>query len=149
MVRNTHWKEHLPRRDAKTGKPELCDRAKAVRENLAGCPTVCAEISELTLEYDLAAAGLDNALCMFDAWAGCYSSKPSNLTRGALESLKTAEERALSLWRAVCRASPQHGKAELAQALASDLQDKAGAPTFSVPAYIARAIRHAARVPQL
>jgi putative ATP-dependent endonuclease of OLD family len=143
------WKEHLPRKDEKTGKPELCDRAKAVQESFAKSPTVCTEISELTLEYDLAAAGLDNSLCMFDAWAGCYSSKPSNLTRAALQDLNTAEDRALALWRVICRASPQHGKAELAQALASDLQDSACAPVFSVPTYIARAIRHAARVPQL
>jgi putative ATP-dependent endonuclease of the OLD family len=142
------WKQDLPRKDEKTGKFELCDRAKSVLSDFAACPTVCVRVSELTLEYDLAAAGVDNGLCMFDAWASCYTSKPK-LARAELEKLATAEERALLLWRSVCRGSPQHGKAEIAQALASALQDKdVGPPVFAVPAYIEDAIRHAARVPK-
>jgi hypothetical protein len=53
----------------------------------------------------------------------------------------------LLFWRAICCASPQHGKAELAQALAADLLEKPGV-TFAVPDYIARAIRHAVREKQ-
>jgi putative ATP-dependent endonuclease of OLD family len=142
-----HWKEHLPHMDEKTQKPALCARAKDVQAKFAGCPTVRVEVSNVTLEYDLANAAAPNALCMFDAWASCYSSKPSQLTKANLEGLATAGERALLLWRAVCRGSPQHGKAELAQALASALQDAQQPPAFTVPDYIARAIRHAARVP--
>ena len=104
-------------------------------------------MSELTLEFDLAKAALGNALCMFDAWKSCYSSTPKLLTRDGLETLTTADERALLLWRTICRGSPQHGKAELAQALASRLQDEKEL-AFTVPAYIEDAIRHAARVPK-
>jgi len=143
-----HWREHAPSKDAQTNKPQLCDRALAVRESFAASPTVCVGISELTLEYDLAAAGIGNALAMFDAWADCYSSKPKLLTRAEIEQLGSAEDRALLLWRAVCRGSPQHGKAELAQALASALQDTAAKPSFAVPTYIEDAIRHAARMPK-
>lgn len=141
------WKDDSPRMDLKTGKPELCDRAQAVLADFAAHPTVCVRISELTLEYDLAKAAVDNALCMFDAWASCYSNKPKLLARAELEKLATADERALLLWRTICRGSPQHGKAELAQTLASALQDEKP-PAFTVPSYIEDAIRHAARTPK-
>ena len=141
------WKEDLPRTDATTGKPELCARAQAVLADFGAQSTVCARVSELTLEYDLAKAAIDNGLCMFDAWASCYSSKPKLLARAELEGLTTVDERALLLWRTICRGSPQHGKAELAQALAAMLQDEKP-PAFTVPSYIEDAIRHAARAPK-
>jgi hypothetical protein len=84
---------------------------------------------------------------MFDAWASCYSSKPKLLARSELEALATGQERALALWRTICRGSPQHGKAELAQALASTIEDDKAA-SFAVPTYIEDAIRHAARTPK-
>jgi hypothetical protein len=82
---------------------------------------------------------------MFDAWASCYSNSPKLLARADLEKLPSADERALLLWRTICRGSPQHGKAELAQALASALQEEPP-QTFAVPAYIEDAIRHAAQL---
>jgi putative ATP-dependent endonuclease of OLD family len=48
------WRDDVPRRDEKTGKPEICDRAKTVLGAFAAHPTVRAHVSELTLEYDLA-----------------------------------------------------------------------------------------------
>lgn len=141
------WRDDVPKKDEKTGKFKLCDRAKAVLEDFEAQPIVCARVSELTLEYDLAKAAVDNALCMFDAWKSCYSNKPKLLTRQELAQLNTADERALLLWRTICRGSPQHGKAELAQALAAVLQDETK-PAFTVPAYIEDAIRHAARTPR-
>jgi hypothetical protein len=140
------WREHLPKKDPTTGKPQRSDRAAGVHAAFGKTTGVVVEISELTLEYDLALAGLDNALCMFDAWSSCYTKQPTSLKRAELEKLTTAEERALLFWRTICRGSPQHGKAELAQALALTLEEKTGlAATFAVPPYLERAIRHAAR----
>ncbi|WP_291984998.1 AAA family ATPase [Luteitalea sp.] len=141
------WRDDCPKLDAQTGAFQLCDRAVAVLEDFKAHPTVCARVSELTLEYDLAKAAPDNALCMFDAWKSCYSNKPKLLTREELATPTTADDRALLLWRTICRGSPQHGKAELAQALATLLQDEKG-PAFTVPAYIEDAIRHAVRTPK-
>jgi putative ATP-dependent endonuclease of the OLD family len=138
-----HWRKQVPETDEATAKYRLSRRAVAVQSAFVDQPNICVAISELTLEYDLALAGLDNALCMYDAWASCYATKPKQLARGELEACQTATERATMLWRAVCRGCPQHGKAELAQSLASELVAKP-AQTFEVPDYIARAIRHAA-----
>jgi putative ATP-dependent endonuclease of OLD family len=144
---DAHWKQQVPEVDDSTGKYRLSQRALAVQNAFAGISNVRVEVSELTLEYDLALAGLDNALWMYDAWASCYATKPKQLARVDLETCDAAKERAMILWRAVCRGSPQHGKAELAQALASVLVADTS-PAFEVPTYITRAIRHATREPQ-
>ena len=142
------WKEHSPKLDPTTGKPQRSARATKVVADFGGLSTVCVEVSDVTLEYDLALADAGNALQMFDAWASCYSNNPSQLTRAELEKALAADERARMFWRAVCRGAPQHGKAELAQALASLLEELPTTESaFVVPAYIERAIRHAARMP--
>lgn len=142
------WKSAQPVRDENTGKPVPSERAAAVREAFAGEATVLVEISELTLEYDLAAAHADNAIVIYEAWASLYKTRPRSLRREEIEAMVDARERALLLWRAICRGSPQHGKAQLAQELAQRLESSDGMKMpFVVPAYLERAIRHAARVP--
>jgi putative ATP-dependent endonuclease of the OLD family len=142
-----HWREQRVVIDQSTGKPQLCSRAKAVKADFGNAQSIRVEVSDLTLEYDLALGSLDNALCMFDAWAECYApGKPRSLKRADVESLTENAERAMALWRALCLGAPQHGKAVLAQSLASAISEKRlGGDKFVVPDYIARAIRHAAR----
>jgi len=140
------WRLQSPARDS-TGRPLRSARASRVVADFEDHPTVQVAVSSLTLEYDLALAGIENSLTMFDAWASCYSTAPSQMTRLALQELSSVDDRALMFWRAVCRGCPQHGKAELAQALAASLEGLPpdGAP-FEVPAYIRGALQHAARV---
>lgn len=149
VLGGSDWKTAEPVRDQVSGKPVLSERAQGVRATFANDLTVAVEIAELTLEYDLAAADMGNALTMFDAWASLYKTQPRSLSREEIESLIAADARALLLWRAICRGSPQHGKAQLAQELAHRLEtNEAEALPFVVPAYLERAIRHAARAVQ-
>lgn len=142
------WQTAMPKRDPVTMKPVQSQRACGVLDAYAQSPTIVAEVSDLTLEYDLAAASAENALQIFEAWSSLYDTAPRLLTRDAFESAVSAEDKALLLWRAICRGSPQHGKTQLAQELAARLNaDDSGSPSFVVPRYLERAIRHAARQP--
>jgi putative ATP-dependent endonuclease of OLD family len=135
-----------PVRDPVTLRPEVSERAKRVLNSFAGQETIKVELSDFTLEYDLAAADAGNALAMFDAWSSLYRTRPHSLSRDELTATSSAEERALMLWRAICFGSPQHGKVQLAQELADRLEsDHPSTASFVVPEYLARAIRHAAR----
>ena len=75
----------------------------------------------------------------------CLTS--TRLPAADFDALRDKEAKALALWRALCLAKPEHGKAEVAQALADELggdDGREGTAThgFVVPAYIADAIRH-------
>jgi putative ATP-dependent endonuclease of the OLD family len=100
--------------------------------------------SEVTFEYDLVAADLNNGLIVHDAWASLYERTPA-LKRETVEAATTAGERARLIWEAVCLGNPTHGKADLAQAIAASLErrkpDGTDEHPFAVPTYIAAAIR--------
>lgn len=138
-------REQRPKLDPATGRPERGPRAQGVEKEFTGQPNVAVYISDVTLEYDLALAGLSNGLHMFDAWSSCYSSGPSALKRSEMEVLTTAHDRALLLWQVLCLGSPQHSKTEMAQELAAILPDL---ERFPIPPYLEAAIRHAARMPK-
>jgi putative ATP-dependent endonuclease of OLD family len=138
-----NWRTELPATDA-SGKIVPGARLQALRNALAGNDSIRVFASEVTLEYDLCAAAPTNALTLFDAWSGLYKRKPENLDRSEVEA---AAEPALVFWRAVCRASPAHGKAELAQALAAALEEKEQTTTndyklkeFIPPRYLSDAL---------
>lgn len=117
------------------------ERTSKLKAEFAGNTHVSVFSSKVTLEHDIAAAALPNALLMYDAWCRCYErGTPRTLARGALESIATAEGRALELWRHLCLKDPAHGKAEVAQALAELLEDE-GKPNagFVVPTYLTQA----------
>lgn len=148
IVDTADWREAKPERDPDTGSPTRSERAKKVETDFGSERNVLVAISELTLEYDLAVAGPENALAIFDSWAYLYTRSPRSVTRDEIESQASADEKALLLWRAICRGSPLHGKAQLAQELARRLDEQTAVEfPFVVPAYLERAIRHAARVP--
>ena len=125
-----------------------CDRVVKLRETFAGNPVAKIFASQVTLEYDLAEAGDGNALIVYDAWARCYSGKkPRSLSRAALEDEATTVSRARLLWKALCCGNPVHGKAEVAQELASMLEerDAMGELTvngFAIPKYIKDALEY-------
>jgi putative ATP-dependent endonuclease of OLD family len=129
------------------GRSTECPRVATLRTRFAANTSVAVFASNVTLEYDLALASDANALCLFDAWLSCYERSPRTLKRADLENAPDSATRALLLWRALCRGTPLHGKAELAQALAAALDDRRADGTykhaFIVPDYIQRAIRHA------
>lgn len=129
------------------GQFAVCDRTTALLAEFKDNSMVAVHHSNVTLEYDIAAAALENGLVLFDAWKGCYNrGGPRALNRQTLEALGTADQRALELWRALCRKDPTHGKAEVAQALAEALEQpdmsKVG-NGFIVPTYITAAFEHA------
>jgi putative ATP-dependent endonuclease of OLD family len=136
----------VPTRNA-SGIIEPCARTRALVDEFATNAFCKVFASQVTLEYDLAEAALANGLALHDAWSECYERSPRTLTRAMLERETTAEARALLLWRALCLGTPTHGKAEVAQELASRLEakQKGGAlvvPEFEVPQYLRHAIQH-------
>lgn len=136
-----------PFKDA-TGTIKPCDRVVGLLKAFTGNPFLSVFASKVTLEYDLAETAMGNALVVYDAWEACYDRGPRSLKRATLESATTAEERALLLWRALCLGDPAHGKAEVAQELASlleELDPKTKEPKlslFTVPAYLQDALNH-------
>lgn len=134
---------------SEAGVVEPCARVIGLKEEFAANSLVSVFASTVTLEFDLADAAVQNGLELYDAWCKCYlRGGPRTLTRGALEVEASAEPRALLLWRALCLGTPTHGKAEVAQELASrlELKDKAEnlvVPEFAVPDYLKKAFAHA------
>lgn len=127
--------------------PTECDRVTSLRASFAGNSSVSIFASSVTLEYDLAEAGELNAITVFDAWKNCYERGPRTLTRAAVTAAPDSAGRALLLWRALCRGTPAHGKAELAQSLAEMLEERKADGNykhdFVIPQYIAAALHHA------
>ena len=136
-----------PLKDA-TGTIKPCDRVDGLLKACSGNPFLKVFASKVTLEYDLAESAIGNALVVYEAWKDCYDRAPRSLKRETLESAKSAEERAILLWRALCLGDPIHGKAEVAQELASLLEDldpetrMPKVPQFEVPPYIRAALSH-------
>jgi putative ATP-dependent endonuclease of OLD family len=125
-----------------------CDRLVGLLKQFETNDMVKCFASKVTLEFDLAEADHGNADVIFDAWKSCYERGPRSLTKKQLDDASLNEERATLLWRALCLGDPSHGKAELAQRLASKLDAKATdgtyvIPKFIVPSYISHAIDHA------
>ena len=65
-----NWKDAMPAFENGTFK--ICDRTKKLIRLFDGHPTVKVFNSTLTLEYDLAKAGEENALVMAEAWESCF-----------------------------------------------------------------------------
>lgn len=128
---------------------EVCDRVVKLKAQFVENTQVAVFHSQVTLEYDLAEAALSNAGVIFGAWESCYVRKPKALDRASLDAAPTPRQKALLLWRAVCRGDPTHGKAALAQALAGMLEEveagKQKVPVFVVPKYLENALRHVVR----
>lgn len=139
------WSEQVPESDA--GEYRVSARAKKLQTMFVGTTHVRVLLSSVTLEHDLALAGDHNAVYIARAWARCFDGAPRTLT----EAMVSAEgldrkDKALIVWRGVCRSGTVGSKAELSQNLAELLTDAASTPDWVSPKYLEDAIRHACGV---
>lgn len=140
------WKTGLPRR-TEDDVFEVCERTRSLLARFEGDQVVRVFKSDVTLEYDLAAASTENAQMMVEAWESCFDVRPQTLNQEILAGAGTLEEKALLIWRGICLAKASRTKAEFAQALAAMLEphlDAVSLRKFEVPQYIVGAFRHAA-----
>lgn len=141
------WDDDTPATE--NGAFAICDRTKLLLTDFQGHATVHVFPSKLTLEYDLAEAGDDNAMVMAQVWEQCFAGTPGTFNRKKVaEAGADREAKALAAWRGICRADHSGSKAELAQRLAGHLakQDDKGQfmVNFDVPDYLIQAIRYVA-----
>lgn len=146
------WEGDNPKTDP-GGAFLVCDRTQKLERDFALVSTVKIFRSKVTLEYDLAEAGVGNALVMAEAWSEGFVGEPRTFNRTRIEEAGAdASARALATWRGVCRASATCSKAEFAHQLAARLleRDANGRPVhaFEVPDYLKRAIEHTLPTPR-
>ena len=134
------------------GNREKCDRLVKLLKTFADSEEVMVFPSEVTLEYDLASAGESNPLIMAEVWEETFEGKPGTLNQELVREAADANERALRVWRGICRSEHSGSKANFSNLLAdwlatqrlteeSKAQDQ-DERVFEVPDYLQRAIRH-------
>jgi putative ATP-dependent endonuclease of OLD family len=146
------WTEAMP--NTIDDEFEKCARTKELLTEFKDHPTVTVRSSKLTLEYDLAEAGDQNAEVMADVWESCFKGTPGTFNRSLLGQAGTERKsRALAAWRGICRASHSGSKADFAQRLAGHLESriegKWKCPDFVVPEYLKLAIEDAVKGAEL
>ncbi len=145
VTRGNSWEADIAEVDGASFK--LCDRMNKLLGLFNVHPSVKVFHSKLTLEYDLAEAGDENAAVMAAAWESCFVGAPGtfNATRVANAGASKADK-ALATWRGICRAEHSGSKAEFAHRLSATLAEKnaGGQPViaFEIPPYIKAAIEH-------
>lgn len=122
----------------------VCDRTKILQNLFNECNNAQVFVSCVTLEYDLALAGDNNALVMAQAWENSYYGTPHNFTINGVNGKTTKEDKALYAWRGICLSNSTSGKGNLASYLAEELiaKEENGLykNDFIVPSYIKDAI---------
>lgn len=149
------WRNEIPKKDAAIGSFEVSARVSRLKESLAQNGIVRVFHSQVTLEYDLASAGNHNADLICDAWERCFQggSGPRTFNRSILEACRdNLEDRALAVWRGICRGHATRSKSEFAQQLAEMLEEKdslgnykISEDKFIIPDYIKESINHVTR----
>ncbi len=139
------WLNAIP--ESANGIFKLSARTAKLMDAFAGHQTVRVYHSKLTLEYDLAEAGTDNAEIMAEVWEDCFAGDPATFNRSKVEQAGTDRAaKALAAWRGICRARHSGSKAEFAHRLAAFLEKSNGngfCPlSFRVPEYIRDAIEY-------
>jgi len=137
------WDGDLP--ETENGAFKVSDRTSGLVQLFNEHDTVKVYHSQVTLEYDLAEAGDDNAALMAEVWKDCFKGEPRTFNTERLAAVPNERgAKALCVWRGMCRASHSGSKAEFAQRLGARLDkfDKAGKAIgpFEVPKYITNAI---------
>jgi putative ATP-dependent endonuclease of OLD family len=138
-VHGSGWRNVTPRR-MQNGQFEVAPRVKRLHRVCAGHPTIRVFSSDVTLEYDLAAAGEMNPFYMAACWEH-YHPKGRTLKRRDVESA-APEDRALVVWRGICRAAHTASKAGFAHVLAEWLEEHSAVVAsgeFAVPRYLREA----------
>lgn len=141
------WEGDMPERE--NGTYKLSARTSELEKVFANHATVRVTHSKITLEYDLAEAGDNNAALMAKVWKDCFKGNPKTLS---IEQVVAAgderQSKAICVWRGICRASHAGSKAEFAQRLAAMLEqigtDERALEQFEVPEYIKDAIKFVA-----
>jgi len=146
-----NWRNESPKKDD-SGYFEVCARVLKLKKSLAQNGVVGVFPSKVTLEYDLAYAGSNNADIMCDAWEKCFQggTGPRTFNQRLLKECGgDLEARALVVWRGICRANATRSKSEFAQKLVEILEEKDGSGNhkipddeFVIPDYIIASIKH-------
>ena len=102
----------------KTGS-NICARTQKLHGLFANHTNAKIVHSKVTLEYDLAAAGDDNAMTMAEVWESCFVGTPGTFSLAKIAAAgPTRDEKALTTWRGICRADHSGSKAAFAHRLA-------------------------------
>jgi hypothetical protein len=105
--------------------------------------------ADVTLEYDLAAAGPGNPQVMAEVWESCFDGTPRTLNAARLAAAgENLNDQALEVWRGICLAHHGGSKADFAHKLAERISrpsttDARQNVEFKVPPYLKNAIDHA------
>jgi putative ATP-dependent endonuclease of OLD family len=145
VTRGTSWSEDAPVTEGSSFK--LSDRTTKLVDIFSGHQTVRVFHSKITLEYDLAEAGDENAAVMATAWEKCFNGVPGTFNgKRVIESGVERSAKAMAAWRGICRADHAGSKAEFAQCLAAALVEKNKSNqwmlAFDVPPYLKAAITY-------
>lgn len=145
VIRGKDWKSDTP--EAKNGSFAISDRASKLTHLFRDHKTVDVYRSQITLEYDLAAAGDENAALMAEVWESCFDGTPRTFSQATLTAVGAdCGERALHVWRGICRSEHTGSKADFAHRLAERLgrvkADDSVADQFTAPEYLLNAIQY-------
>ncbi len=145
IERGQNWEQDMPQ--PKRPPFTLSDRTTRLQQVFGGNPMVKVFHSALTLEYDLAEAGDENADVMAEVWESCFKGAPSTFNRSRIAVAGASKyDKAIATWRGICRAQHSGSKAEFAHRLAAHLAevDATGqlACIFETPTYLKMAIEH-------
>jgi putative ATP-dependent endonuclease of OLD family len=143
VIRGESWGQDAPEEEGL--KFKLSERTTKLFSTFAGHQTVKVFPSQITLEYDLAEAGDENATVMATVWEDCFVGTPVTFNQSKIiEAGADRKAKAMAAWRGICRANPVCSKAEFAHRLTAylDKQNVAGQPdvAFTVPSYLKDAI---------
>lgn len=144
---NLRWQEDLPQKNQDGTSFLLSDRTKSLLETFTEHPTVKVFCSNVTLEYDLADAGVSNPEIMTECWTRSFKGTPRTLNVELLSEAGISKEaRTLAVWRGICRAQHVGSKADFAHVLTEWLSETLtggeGSRRLEVPAYIKHAIEY-------
>ncbi len=147
VVRGDSWHEDFPAPNAMGDGYAISERTQKLVEKHAGNTTIRVFHSKVTLEYDLAEANDGNAEVMAMAWEDCFTGQPGTYNqRLAADSGPRPQDKALAAWQGICRAEHKGSKADFAHQLADRLLGEttpgAWSHEFTIPTYLAEAIKH-------
>ena len=145
VTRGQDWEQDVPQTVGTAF--QLSDRTKKLLNVFDGHATVRVFHSKLTLEYDLAEAGDENAMVMAEMWESCFAGMPGTFNKRRVTAAGPDRgAKAMAVWRGICRAEHSGSKAEFAHLLAAhlDKRDQTGqfAHAFNVPEYLKQAITY-------
>ncbi len=151
--KHRNWSVALPEKRDNRYAP--CDRTVQLRSDYADNKFVSVFHSEVTFEFDMAAAHCNNPIIMADAWEACYVGTPKTFNKSILKACDGDHDAMiLATWRGICLANPKIGKPEFAQQLAFLLEEKEDDKfkitddEFKIPEYISSAMKHVLRADQ-